>query len=395
MTIHALVVAAGRGVRAGPGEPKQYRPLAGRPVLTRTLEALAPCVDVIRVVIHPDDRPAYDAAAALARLGHARLGPPVEGGESRQESVRLGLEAIEGEARDPVLIHDAARPFPSEGLIRAVLAALEGAEGACPALSVADTLRRNEAGRAGETLDRAGLVRAQTPQAFRLGPIREAHRAAAGRDFTDDVAVAQAAGLTVAHTPGEEANAKLTTPEDLARAGAALRPAGMETRVGTGFDVHAFAEGDHVTLCGVTIPHSRSLAGHSDADVGMHALTDALLGAMAEGDIGVWFPPTDPQWRGARSRIFLERAAERLKARGGRLINADVTLICEAPKIGPHAGAMREALAEILGVPPARVSVKATTSEKLGFTGREEGIAAQAAASIALPAPPEEEEALP
>jgi 2-C-methyl-D-erythritol 4-phosphate cytidylyltransferase/2-C-methyl-D-erythritol 2,4-cyclodiphosphate synthase len=387
MRTHAIVVAAGRGTRAGPGGPKQYRALAGRPVLTRTLEALdaAGEVDAIRVVIHPDDRAAYEAAAARARLARAALGPAVEGGETRQDSVRLGLEALDAAPHDRVLIHDAARPFAPPAVIAAVLEALETADGACPALPVADTLRRDEGGAAGEVVARQGLVRAQTPQGFRFAPILAAHREAAGRGFTDDVAVAQAAGMRVVHTPGAEANAKLTTPEDLEAAETRLAPRAPEYRTGTGFDVHAFAEGGRVVLCGVEIPHDRALSGHSDADVGMHALTDAIFGALAEGDIGTWFPPSDPQWKGAPSRIFLEKAAERIADRGGRVVHADVTLICEAPKIGPHAAAMRAALAEILALPASRVSVKATTTERLGFPGRGEGIAAQAAATLALP----------
>lgn len=383
MRVHALVVAAGRGTRAGPGGPKQYRGLGGRAVLRRTLEGLAACpgIEAIRVVIHADDRAEYDRATEGLTLA-----TPVTGGATRQESVRLGLAALEGEEDDLVLIHDAARPFAPPEMIGRVLAALEEAEGACPALPVADTVRRDEGGLAGDLVDRAGLVRAQTPQGFRLGPIRRAHEAARGHEFTDDVAVAQAAGMAVALVAGDERAAKLTTPEDFAQAEGRLA-AMMEYRAGTGFDVHAFAEGASVILCGVEIPFDRTLSGHSDADVGMHALTDAIFGALAEGDIGRWFPPSDPQWKGAASEIFLRKAAERVAARGGRLVNADVTLICEAPKIGPHAAAMQSRLASILEVDPSRVSVKATTTERLGFPGRGEGIAAQAAATVALPAP--------
>ena len=383
MTVHALVVAAGRGTRAGPGGPKQYRLLGGVPVLRRTIEGLLAtgAIHRLRVVIHPDDRAAYQAAVAGLPLD-----PPVLGGATRQDSVRLGLEALAGAPSDRVLIHDAARPFADKTLILKVIEALDHAPGACPAVPLADTLRRIDHGRAGETLDRAGLVRAQTPQGFRLGPILAAHRAAAGRDLTDDVAVAQSAGLTVALTPGAEANLKLTTPEDFAAAESRLAArAPMDFRTGTGFDVHAFEDGAEVILCGVAIPFDRRLKGHSDADVGMHALTDAIFGALAEGDIGVWFPPSDPQWKGAPSDSFLRKAVERVAERGGRLIHADVTLICERPKIGPHAAAMRARLAEIMGVPASRVSVKATTTERLGFPGREEGIAAQAAATLALP----------
>lgn len=385
MTVHVLVVAAGRGTRAGPGGPKQWRPLAGKPLLRRTLEALA-AADLPRplVVIHPEDRAEHDAATAGLDLP-----PPALGGPDRQESVRRGLAALAdlGAAEDDlVLIHDAARPFASPALIGAVLEALSAHPGACPALPVADTLRRRTPeGLAGETLERDALARAQTPQGFRFGAIRAAHEAAAGRALTDDVAVAAAAGLPIALTPGEEANVKITTAEDLMQAEARLSLP-LEHRAGTGFDVHAFGPGDAVTLCGVRIPFDRTLRGHSDADVGMHALTDAIFGALAEGDIGRWFPPTEPEWKGAASEIFLAKAAERVAARGGRLVNADVTLICQAPKIGPHAEAMRAELARILGVAVSRVSVKATTTERLGFPGREEGIAAQAVCTLALPA---------
>ena len=390
----ALVVAAGRGTRAGPGGPKQYRDLAGKPVLRRTLEALAahPAVGALCVVIHADDRALYDAAVAGLALP---LRPPVIGGAERQDSVRLGLEALEAPEDAPVLIHDAARPFVASLLIEGALDALEeGWDGACPSLPMADTLRRGDVSThlsaraahlaAGDIVPRDGLWRAQTPQCFRLGAIREAHRAASGQALTDDVAVAAAHGLRTALTAGDPGNFKLTTPEDMARAAALLgSETPMDIRFGTGFDVHAFAEGDHVTLCGVDIPHDRALSGHSDADVAMHALTDALFGAIAEGDIGRWFPPSEAEWKGADSRIFLDKAVERVAARGYVINNVDVTIICERPKVGPHADAMRARLAEICGIALDRVSVKATTSEKLGFTGRQEGIAAQAAACIA------------
>ncbi|MEM1313612.1 MAG: bifunctional 2-C-methyl-D-erythritol 4-phosphate cytidylyltransferase/2-C-methyl-D-erythritol 2,4-cyclodiphosphate synthase [Pseudomonadota bacterium] len=382
--LHVLVVAAGRGTRAGPGGPKQYRDLGGRTVLRRTLEALAEGLPRARlqVVIHADDGAAYaEAAAGLS------LPAPAIGGATRQESVRRGLQALGGGAEDLVLIHDAARPFVSKDLLGRIEAALEAEDAVCPALPVADTVRRRTAdGAAGETLDRAALSRAQTPQAFRLGPILAAHRAAAGRALTDDVAVAQAAGIRVALVAGDEDNVKLTTAADF---DAAARRIGgtrvMEYRSGSGFDVHAFGEGASVVLCGVEVPHGRGLKGHSDADVGMHALTDAIFGALSEGDIGRWFPPSEAAWKGADSSIFLAKAAERVAARGGRLVNADVTLICERPKIGPHAEAMRTRLAEILRIDVGRVSVKATTTERLGFPGREEGIAALASCSVALP----------
>ncbi|SET02188.1 bifunctional 2-C-methyl-D-erythritol 4-phosphate cytidylyltransferase/2-C-methyl-D-erythritol 2,4-cyclodiphosphate synthase [Oceanicella actignis] len=395
MTVHAVILAAGRGTRAGPGAPKQYRDLGGATVLRRAVEALraAPGVNGVRVVIHPEDRAAYEAAVAGLDLP-----PPILGGATRAASALAALETLAAEGAAPddlVLLHDAARPFPSPRLIAQVIAALARHPAACPALPMTDTVRRAaEGGLAGATLDRAGLVRAQTPQGFRLGPILRAHRAArdAGRHdaATDDVALAQAAGLDVALTPGDEDNAKITTAQDLrrARALAAARRAAqggrMDIRIGSGFDVHAFGPGDHVTLCGVRIPHERGLTGHSDADVGLHAIADAIFGALAEGDIGRWFPPSDPQWRGARSEIFLAKAAERVRARGGRIGNVDCTLICERPRIGPHAEAMRAEIARILDIPAERVSVKATTTERLGFAGREEGIAAQASALIVL-----------
>lgn len=385
-TVHALVVAAGRGTRAGPGGPKQYRPLGGVPVLRRTLAALgAAGVDRIAVVIHADDAAAYAAAVAGLALP---LAPPVAGGATRQESVRLGLEALAAAPDDLVLIHDAARPFVSPRLVAGVREALAAHPAACPGLPLVDTLRRDADGFAGELLPRDGLTRAQTPQGFRFAAILDAHRRAAeaGLEATDDAELARAAGLPVALTQGDPANLKLTTPEDFMRAEAAFSPPPPEYRAGTGFDVHAFGPGDRVTLCGVTLPFDRGLSAHSDGDVGMHALTDAIFGALAEGDIGRWFPPSDPQWKGADSAIFLRKAAERVAARGGRIVNVDVTLICEAPKIGPHSSLMQRRLAEILGIDTGRVSVKATTTERLGFPGRGEGIAAQACASLALPA---------
>ena len=382
----ALIVAAGRGHRFGGPLPKQYQALAGRPLLAWTLAAFArhPRVDRVRAVIHPDDRPLYEAAAA----GLALL-PPVAGGAERQESVRLGLESLTElpdwqEAR--VLIHDGARPFAEPGLIDAVLAALDERPAALPCLPVTDTLKRAEAGLIVGTVPRQGLYRAQTPQGFRLGPILAAHRAAAGRAMTDDAAVAEAAGLPVALVAGSPANIKVTAAEDLAAASQQLESA-METRSGQGYDVHRLEPGTGLWLCGHYIEAPLGLVGHSDADVGLHALVDAMLGAMAEGDIGQHFPPSDPQWRGAASHRFLEHACALLAARGGRILNLDVTLICERPKIGPHREAMRARIAEVAGVEAARVSVKATTTERLGFTGRGEGIAALAAASLLLPPP--------
>lgn len=371
-----VIVAAGRGTRMGGAVPKQWLALAGRPVVCHALDAFAAVPGIARTVLvhHPDDA---DRVAGLAGGFEA-----VPGGVDRAASVRAGLEALAGHGLGRVLIHDGARPFPSVPLVGRLLAALDDTPGAAPALAMTDALWKGEAGRVSATRPREGLWRAQTPQAFRFDAILAAHRAHGG-GAADDVAVALAAGLDVAIVPGEEDNIKLTVPADLARAAAILAGRhGMDIRVGNGFDVHGFTAGDRVWLCGVPVPHTQALLGHSDADVGMHALTDAIYGALAEGDIGRHFPPSDPQWKGAESRVFLAHAAGRIGARGYRLANADVTLVCEAPKIGPHAGAMRAALAAILGVGVEAVSVKATTSERLGFTGRGEGIAALATATL-------------
>lgn len=370
MTIAAIIVAAGRGSRAGGDVPKQWQMLAGRPVLAHTLAAFAGLHRVL--VIHPDDR---DRAAAL---GAEQL---VEGGADRAQSVRNALEALAGRGFSRVLIHDGARPLVSAALIARMTVALERSPAAAPALPVTDALWRGADGMVSGTQSRDGLWRAQTPQAFHLDAILAAHRAHGG-GAADDVEVARAAGLPVAIVPGEDDNLKLTYPGDFARAEAILRERGMEIRLGNGFDVHAFTEGDHVWLCGVKVPHGKGLLGHSDADVGMHALTDAIYGALAQGDIGRHFPPSDPQWKGAESHIFLRHAIDLARQMGFRLSNCDVTLICELPKIGPHAEAMQTRLAAIMGVEAHRVSVKATTSERLGFTGREEGIAAIATATL-------------
>ncbi len=385
MTIaYALVVAAGRGQRLGGEVPKQYLPLAGVPVLRRSLDAFLthPAIAGARVVFHPDDRDRY--AAAVAGLD---LPPPVPGGATRQQSVLNGLESLAEQAPDVVLIHDAARPLVSRDIIDRTLAALERAPGAVVAVPVADTVKRDDgAGLVAATVERAGLWRAQTPQAFHYGPILAAHRAAAARDgaATDDAAVAEAAGMPVAIVHGSEDNFKITTAEDLRRA-ECLLGAAWEYRTGTGYDVHRFAPGDGIMLCGVGVPHDRGLEGHSDADAGLHAITDALLGAIAAGDIGAHFPPQDERWRGADSARFLAHAARLVAERGGRVVHVDVTLICERPKIAPHRAAMVARIAAILGIEVGRVSVKATTTEGLGFTGRREGLAAQAAATVALP----------
>jgi len=377
----ALIVAAGRGSRAGGGVPKQYRSLGGQAVLRWSLERFRrhARVSAVRTVIHPDDRALYDDAARGLDLL-----PPVNGGATRQESVRLGLESLADLAPAAVLIHDAARPFVDDATINRTLDALVHAPGAIAAVPVADTIKRGDGGRIVATVDRNGLWRAQTPQSFRFAEILAAHRAAAGAELSDDAAVAERAGLAVSLVTGSEMNAKITSEDDLQRA-ALIANAAFETRVGTGFDVHSFGPGDHVWLCGVKVPHTQALVGHSDADVALHALTDAILGALGAGDIGIHFPPGDPRWRGASSDKFLAHAQSLLAARGGALVHADVTIICERPKVGPHRAAMTERLAAILGVDPQRCSVKATTTEGLGFTGRGEGIAAQAVVTVRLP----------
>lgn len=373
MTTAAVIVAAGRGSRAGGSVPKQWQFLAGRPVAAHALDAFRGLVDQMVLVIHPDDR-----ARGAAIAGDATL---VEGGATRDASVRRALEFLDGSGVTRVLIHDGARPLVPAAVINRVLAALERHPGAAPALPVTDALWRGSDGLVSGTQERSGLWRAQTPQGFRLADILAAHRNHPG-GAADDVEVARAAGLDVAIVEGDEANMKVTFPGDFARADAVLKGRGMDVRLGNGYDVHAFTEGDHLWLCGVKLPHVRALLGHSDADVGMHALTDAIYGALAEGDIGRHFPPSDPQWKGAASDIFLRHAAALMRERGFMLANCDVTLVCERPKIGPHAVAMQSALADILGVEVGRVSVKATTSERLGFTGREEGIAALATACL-------------
>jgi 2-C-methyl-D-erythritol 4-phosphate cytidylyltransferase/2-C-methyl-D-erythritol 2,4-cyclodiphosphate synthase len=380
MRVIALLMAAGRGSRFGADIPKQYLPLAGRAVLRRAAEALLaePGIDAILPVCAPGE-----TAAVAALLDGLPVLAPVAGGATRQGSVRAGLEALAKAPPDIVLVHDAARPVVPRGTVTALLAALETHPGAIPAQPVTDTLKRAGDGMIQATVARAGLFRAQTPQGFRFPPLLAAHRAAAA-EVTDDAALLEAAGLAVALVPGSESNVKITHPEDLTRVEAALGAA-LLPRMGTGFDVHRLVEGRPLILCGVTIPFPLGLSGHSDADVGIHALCDAIYGALAEGDIGRHFPPSEAAWKDADSARFLRHAAARIAARGGRLLHADVTLICERPKIAPHAEAMRARLAELLEVPVGRVSVKATTTERLGFTGRGEGIAAQAAATLLLP----------
>lgn len=391
----AIIVAAGRGTRAGPGGPKQYRALAGRTILAWTAEAFLshPQIDAVRVIIHRDDREAYDAAISDLSA-HPKMLEPATGGAERQDSVRLGLESISELTPARVLIHDAARPFIDAETITRVIDALDDHDGAIAALPVHDTIKKSDGAQTPcitDTVPREALWRAQTPQGFNFSKILDAHRKAAGQKLTDDAAVAEHAGLVVRLTAGSPDNMKITQAEDFGMAETLLRRQtnqkahAMEYRTGHGFDVHAFEDGDAVSICGVSIPHEKKLKGHSDADVGMHALTDAIFGAIGEGDIGDHFPPSDPQWKGAPSHVFLKKARDLVTARGGRITHGDVTLICESPKIGPHRHAMRDALAEILQVEPSRISVKATTTEQLGFTGRREGIAAMATATVALP----------
>jgi len=383
--VAAIVVAAGRGERAGGEIPKQYQLLHGEPVLRQTLAQFSahPRVDLVQPVIHRDDVARFAAVSAGLRLQ-----APVFGGATRQASVHAGLEALVSNAPRIVLVHDAARPFLSTDLIsRAIDAGANGA--AIPAMPLTDTVKAVDAtGRVVETLDRAILRTVQTPQAFAFAPLLAAHRKAAAEgynDFPDDAALAEWTGLAVTVFAGESGNIKLTTAEDFARAQAARQAQLGDMRTGTGFDVHAFGEGDHVMLGGVRIAHSHGLVGHSDADVVLHALVDAILGALADGDIGVHFPPSDPQWMGASSDRFLRFAVERLRARGGEIANLDATVICEAPRVGVYREAIRARIAEIAGIAVNRVGVKATTTEKLGFTGRREGIAAQASATVRLP----------
>ncbi|HLN40491.1 MAG TPA: bifunctional 2-C-methyl-D-erythritol 4-phosphate cytidylyltransferase/2-C-methyl-D-erythritol 2,4-cyclodiphosphate synthase [Xanthobacteraceae bacterium] len=385
-TIAAVVVAGGRGLRAGGDVPKQYREIAGEPVIRPALAAFLnhPQIGAVQPVIHPQDEEAFRAATA----GLKKLLPPVWGGATRQASVRAGLEAFAASAPAIVLIHDAARPFLTEALIgRAIVAARQNGA-AVPAIAIADTVKKiDDDARVTETLDRNHLRMVQTPQAFAFDLIVAAHRraAAAGRDdFSDDAALAEWAGHRVSVFEGEAGNVKLTTNDDFARA-EMVRAALADVRTGNGFDVHAFADGDHVMLGGVRIPHSRGVTGHSDADVALHALVDAILGALAEGDIGQHFPPSDPQWKGASSDRFLAFACERVRTRGGMIANLDVTVVCEAPRVSPHRDAMRERIAAIAKVSASRVAIKATTSEKLGFTGRGEGIVAMATATVRLP----------
>lgn len=390
-----LVVAAGRGARAGAGLPKQYRPLAGKPLLAHTLSTLlkaAPEAHLL-VAIHPDDLSTYrQALASLGSTDLARILPPANGGETRQDSVRLGLEALADRVAPRfVLIHDGARPFASPDLIARASAAANAHGAAVPCLELSDTIKEVDSGRIIATPARTAFRTVQTPQAFAFDLILTAHRKAAqaGQNgLTDDAAVAEWAGHEVRIFEGERENMKITTADDFSRAEAKLMRELLDVRTGQGFDVHAFGPGDHVWLGGIKVPHDHALLGHSDADVLSHAITDAILGAISDGDIGSHFPPSDPQWRGAASSIFLAAAAQKLRERGGMLSHIDATIICERPKIGPHREAIRASIAEITGISADRVALKATTSERLGFTGREEGIAALAVATVRLPLAP-------
>ncbi|WP_337180979.1 bifunctional 2-C-methyl-D-erythritol 4-phosphate cytidylyltransferase/2-C-methyl-D-erythritol 2,4-cyclodiphosphate synthase [Shinella sp.] len=385
-----VIVAAGRGERAGSHAdgPKQYRRIGGRPVISHTLDLFVnwPHAKCIAVVIHPDDETLFEAARAVALPAGDRL-IVVHGGPTRQQSVLAGLEALAADEISHVLIQDAVRPFVEPAILERTLTAFHhGARAVLPAVAVADTLKRADAnGNVAETVSRSGLFAAQTPQSFHFQTILEAHRRAAASartDFTDDAAIAEWAGVRVHLVEGGAGNVKLTLQKDLAMADQRLSHGLPDVRTGNGYDVHQLVEGDGVTLCGLFIPHDQKLSGHSDADVALHALTDALLATCGAGDIGDHFPPSDPQWKGAASRIFLEHAAAIVREKGGTIMNADVSLIAEAPKVGPHREAMRRNLAEFLGIALDRCSVKATTNEKIGFVGRREGIAAIATATV-------------
>jgi 2-C-methyl-D-erythritol 4-phosphate cytidylyltransferase / 2-C-methyl-D-erythritol 2,4-cyclodiphosphate synthase len=382
MTSIALIVAAGKGIRTGLDTPKQYIEIAGKSVLRRSIEAFLahPGIDNVCVVIGEKGSPHYnDAVSGLDLL------PPVIGGATRQESVRNGLESLIDLAPEFVLIHDAARPFVSEALISRCLEKLATSDAVLPCLPMTDSLKSFDGERITGALNRDKIVAAQTPQCFAFNPILAAHRAFAGENMTDDTALADRAGIEVAMVTGETENFKITTVDDIDRARAMITRNLTDVRTGFGFDVHAFETGESVWLGGVNISHDKGLKGHSDADVALHALTDALLGSIGAGDIGTHFPPSDAQWRGAASDRFLRHAGDLISDKGGQINHVDLTIICEAPRIGPHRAAMQERIADILGLEKERVSIKGTTTEKLGFTGRSEGIAAQAIATVRLP----------
>ena len=381
----ALILAGGAGTRFGDSVPKQYELVAGKPILRHTVEVFCghPRIDLVRVIIGAGDTQRHAAATTGLPVSE-----PVAGGSTRQKSGLAGLESMVNDPPELVLIHDAARPLVDRLIIDRIIDALRTAPAALPALAIDDTLKRatGDPLRVTATMPRADLWRAQTPQGFRFADILAAHRDAAGSDLTDDAAVAERAGLEIALVAGSVYNFKITTRDDLAWAERIMLA--DEVRVGNGFDVHAFGEGDHVTLCGVAIPHDRGLEGHSDADVAAHAITDALLGAVSADDIGSRFPPSEERWRGVSSRVFLRQAAELISGKSGTIVNVDVTIICETPKIDPYRDAMRQALADSLAIEVGRVGVKATTTERLGFTGRGEGVAAQATAAVRIPRSP-------
>ncbi|NHK27664.1 bifunctional 2-C-methyl-D-erythritol 4-phosphate cytidylyltransferase/2-C-methyl-D-erythritol 2,4-cyclodiphosphate synthase [Parvularcula flava] len=386
MKTAAIIVAAGKGIRAGSPTPKQYQSIAGRPVLAWSVERFLARSDIDAVLCVIADGAEALYRTAVSDLKNKKLLPPCTGGATRQASVHNGLKALAGQGFTHVLVHDAARPGLDDDTLDRLTAALETQDGALAALPVNDTLKAgDEADQITKTVDRTGLWAAQTPQAFAFDRLLAAHKQFANTEVTDDAALAELAGIEVRLVPGTVRNMKITRPEDFAIVERLLMETTYEFRTGHGYDVHAFEPGDHVILCGVKIPHTAKLKGHSDADAGMHALTDALFGAIGLGDIGDHFPPSDPQWKGAASEVFLKKAVSEVIARGGTITHCDITLICENPKIGPHRNAMRNALAEIMNVAPDRISVKATTTEKLGFTGREEGLAAMATATVRLP----------
>jgi len=375
-----LIVAAGTGSRFGGSLPKQYHELGGETILRRCILAFLnhPHIDDVLVVINPDHRAMYDAAVAGLNLPE-----PVAGGETRQESVLFGLEALSKNKKpDFVMIHDAARPLIDAATITAVRRALDTAKGAIAAKPLVDTLKRANGTTITTTIDRANLWQAHTPQAFHFNDILVAHRAAAGAQLTDDAAVAEKSGITVSIIPSNPDNMKITNPDDLDRAARLLGQNYGDIRTGMGFDVHRLIPGDHIIINGISIPHAFRAEGHSDADVGLHALVDAILGAMGAGDIGTYFPPSDPQWKGKDSAHFVRHVVGMLSERGGIIAHVDITLMCEAPRIGPYREAMIKRVAGLLEIAPSRVSVKATTTERLGFTGRGEGIAAHAIATL-------------
>lgn len=379
----ALIVAAGSGERFGGAIPKQYQDLGGIPILRRSVLAFLnhPHIDHVQVVYNPAHRELYDRA-----LGDMKIPEPITGGKSRQDSVRLGLEALEKSAQpEMVMIHDAARPLIDAATITEVRRALDRERGAIAAKPLVDTLKRGEGNVIDTTIDRKNLWQAHTPQAFHFSDILAAHRGAIGQELTDDAAVAEKAGIKVTLIQSNPDNMKITNPDDLDRAARLLGHSYNDIRTGMGFDVHRLVEGDTIYLCGIAIEHNRRLEGHSDADVGLHALVDAILGAMGAGDIGTHFPPSDMRWKGKDSAHFVRHAVGMVSERGGYISHVDVTLLCENPRIGPHRDKMVQRIASLLEISPERVSVKATTTERLGFTGREEGIAAQAVATLRFP----------